>query len=212
MPRKPAHLELVGGKGQRQRIWDMIRKFGASPWARLDVIPNDVCNETARTYLAGLEKAGYIEQAGFRPGAHGGARVRLYILVRDCGAEAPRVRRDGTPVTQGLAQEQMWRTLRMLKGDTNDRELAAHASTPAIPVNEEAAQDYLGNLHRAGYLRCTVKARLMRGRGKTPARYQLVTNTGPRPPMVCRADAVYDPNLGKTVWVRPVTEEDAIYG
>lgn len=209
MPRKPAQLELAGGKGPRQRIWDMIRKFGPYPWTRFDVIPNDVCAETARTYLSGLEKAGYIEQAGFRPGAHGGARVRLYILVRDCGAEAPRVRKDGMPVTQGLAQEQMWRTLRMLKHDTNARELAAHASTPAIPVRENAAADYLNNLHHAGYLQCTrphIKGRAGR------ARYRLISNTGPRPPMVCRADAIYDPNLGKTVWIRPVTEEDVIYG
>ena len=40
-------------------------------------------------------------------------------FVRDNGAEAPRVRRDGSPVTQDLGQEQMWRALRMLRGDIN---------------------------------------------------------------------------------------------
>ncbi len=204
MSRKPAHLELVGGKGPRQRIWDLIRArrdgFTAS-----EVTPGDVPVATARTYLQSLLAGGHIALVG--------ELVRFeacrWRLVVDAGAEAPRVRRDGTPVTMGLAQEQMWRTLRMLKGDTCARELAAHASTPEIPVRESAAADYLNHLHHASYMECTrphVKGRAGR------ARYRLISNTGPRPPMVCRADAVYDPNLGKTVWVRSVTEEDAIYG
>lgn len=52
-----------------------------------------------------------------------------YRLEKNEGLDAPRVRADGSRVTQGLAQEQMWRTLRMMSGDTNGRELAAHAST-----------------------------------------------------------------------------------
>jgi hypothetical protein len=105
----------------------------------------------------------------------------------------------------------MWRTLRILRADTNARELAAHASTPQIQVRETAANDYLQNLHRAGYLH-RVKPGHGVGRGGIQARYRLIRDTGPRPPMVCRADAVYDPNLGKIVWVKPVTEEDAVYG
>ena len=103
------------------------------------------------------------------------------------------------------------RRLQVVKGDTNARELAAHASTPAVPVRETAAADYLRNLLCASYLRETRRGHGT-GRGGVQARFQLIANTGPRPPMVCRADAIYDPNLGKTVWVRPVTEEDAIYG
>lgn len=208
MPRKPAHVELAGGKGPRQRVWDLIRTTAGKPFERLDVIPCDVDIATGRTYLQSLEAGGYIEQVGDRPGAHKAANVRQYVLRKDCGIEAPRVRRDGTPVTQGLAQEQMWRTLRLLKGDTDARELAAHASTEAVPVAETAANDYLRNLHLAQYLECTRQGSV-RGRR---ARYRLVTNTGPRPPMVCRTDSIYDPNLNKTVWTRPVTEENAIYG
>jgi hypothetical protein len=211
VPRKPAPLELAGGKGARQRIWDLIRACKGREFERLEVIPGDVPNNTARTYLTGLEKGGYIGLAGERKGAHKAARVRRYVLLRDEGAEAPRVKRDGTPVTQGLAQEQMWRTLRTLKGDTNAHELAAHASTPAVPVEPVAADSYLRTLRYAGYMACTQEGR-PGGRLARPARYRLISNTGPRPPMVCRADAVYDPNLGKTVWIRPVTEEDAIYG
>lgn len=216
MARKPAHLELAGGKGLRQRVWDRIRLLGMeSDFALGDVVIGDECTATVRDYVLGLERAAYLKVA--RPAVGKGPLAQRtpirYALARDAGAEAPRVRRDGSVVTGGLAQEQMWRTLRLLKGDTNARELAAHASTPAVPVKETAAADYLNNLHHAGYLRRTAEARVaLRNGGRIRARYQLISNTGPRPPMVCRADAVYDPNLGKTVWVRPVTEEDAIYG
>lgn len=207
MARKPAPLELIGGKGPRQRVWDMLRRTKGKPFERLEAIPCGVDNDTARTYLTSLERGGYIALVGERLGVHRAVRVRRYRLVRDVGAEAPRVKRDGSPVLQGLAQEQMWRTLRMLKGDTNARELAAHAGTREVPVIVTAAADYLRNLHHAAYLECTATAR----RGQI-ARYRLVNDTGPRPPMVCRARCLYDPNLGKTVWIAPVTEEDAIYG
>jgi len=212
MPRKPAPLELAGGKGLRQRVWDRIRKHGAD-FALTDLVFGGECTDTVRCYVIGLERAGYltITNSAVVNGPLAGRKSIHYRLARDAGADAPRVRKDGTPVTMGLAQEQMWRTLRMLKGDINARELAAHASTPAVPVRETAAADYLRHLHYASYLRETRRGHGT-GRGGIQSRYQLISNTGPRPPMVCRADAIYDPNLGKTVWVRPVTEEDAIYG
>lgn len=207
MARKPAHLELVGGKGPRQRVWDLIRAR-RDGFAATEVTPGDVPLATARTYLQSLLAGGYIALVG--------ELVRFescrWRLVRDAGAEAPRVRRDGTRVTMGLAQEQMWRTLRMLKADFNARELAAHAGTPDVPVNDKAANDYLHNLHRASYLEL-VSAGKGTGRGGMLARYRLISNTGPLPPMVCRTHAIYDPNLGRVVWHdATVTEEDAIYG
>ncbi len=211
MPRKPAPLELLGGKGPRQRIWDNIRVASASGTAFdiKSITPGDVSLATARTYLQGLLAAGYIGR--LNPEADSLFATLEWTLFKDAGIEAPRVRKDGTPVTMGLAQEQMWRTLRMLKGDINARELSAHAGTPAIPVRESAAADYLRNLHLAAYLDC-VKPGKGTGKGGVRARYRLISDTGPRPPMICRADAIYDPNLGKTIWVRPVTEDDAIYG
>ena len=109
----------------------------------------------------------------------------------------------------------MWRTLRLIAGDTNARELAAHAATAAAPVALSAAEHYLGALHAAGYL---IRTQAGRGLGKPgkglPARYRLnpARNTGPRPPMICRTKVVYDPNEDKVVWAPFVTDEDAIYG
>jgi hypothetical protein len=219
MPRKPAHLELVGGIGLRQRIWDRIRGHAAKGqmFDLPDLLFGDELDsiDTAREYITGLFHAGYLDlhQAAVTTGPASRRRPKRYSLARDVGADAPRVRRDGTPVTQGLAQEQMWRVLRTLRGDTNGRELAFHASTQDVPVAEVAARDYLRHLHFAGYLTLVKPGRGL-GSGGIQARYRLLPdhNTGPRPPMVCRTKAVYDPNLNQMMWVAPVTEEEVIYG
>lgn len=213
MPRKPAQLEMVGGKGPRQRIWDMIREKGTLPWTRLDVTPKDVADDTVRTFVKSLALAGYVKEDGVRDGMAGPhAKTKLFVLMRNIGVEAPRIDKKGQPVTQGLATEQMWRHLRTHSDDVNSRELASFASTPKIVVSEVAAADYLRNLHLAGYLICTQRGIAGGGRRGRQARYKLRSNTGPKPPMVCRTDAIYDPNLDETVWIRLVDEEVAIYG
>lgn len=213
--RKPITAELVGGKGNRQRLWDAIRRLGIDcTWRRREVCKAaNVHDSAAETYLQGLEAAGYIALDRIDPSerVRGTAKgVHYYRLVRDAGAEAPRVTRDGKPVTQGLRQEQMWRALRMIKADTNARELAAHASSSTAPVSAVAAEDYLRTLQVAGYLDITREQPAREG----GYRYRLkpARNTGPRPPMICRTQAVYDPNEHRVVWQREVTEEDCLYG
>ena len=73
----------------------------------------------------------------------------------------------------------MWRTLRMMPGDTNGRELAAHAGTESVPVAEASARAYLQMLHQAGYLTETVPGK-GKGQGGVQARYRLkaTRNTG----------------------------------
>ena len=213
MPRKPIHLEMRGGKGPRQRIWEVIRGDGLVVVGGTFTI-TQVClaarveEHQARDYCTGLERAGYIARDP-APVPRGGTVT--WHFVRDNGAEAPRVRRDGSPVTQGLGQEQMWRALRMLRGsDINARELAAHASTPAVAVKESTAGAYLRALAAAGYLTVTAQGK-GKGQGGVLARYRLSRDAGPKPPMVTRCDGVFDPNVG-TLWVQPVTEEGLIYG
>ncbi len=220
MPRKPVTLQ--GGIGPRQRIWDAIRARDGQTWTAVDIqkatrpagqIGGCVHEGTLQTYLMSLEAARIIRVAHFEP-LRGVGRRKHYTLDRNEGVEAPRVRRDGTRVVQGLAQEQMWRTLRMLGADVNARELAAHASSNTAPVSEIAAGDYLRTLDRAGYLVCTQQGKGT-GRGGIPGRYRLRPdrNTGPKPPMVCRTKVVFDPNLQEVVWApEAVTEEDADHG
>ena len=206
MARKPVST-YAGGKGPRQLIWEAIRAMGTdAEWDKYTIARRaDVEDQTVGTYLQALVKAEIVIET--RREKHGNvAQAVWYRLAQDKGLDAPRLRRDGSPVVQGLAQEQMWRTLRMMNSDTNFRELAAHASTPDVPVAAAAASDYLQVLFHAGYLTQT----RVGGPGKQ-ARYKLKKNTGPRPPMVCRTRVLYDPNVGEVVWAAHVTEEDAIY-
>lgn len=216
MTRQPAHLEMISGKGPRQYVWEAIRRLAADAaftendiWLELPrEIRAEISRTTVRDYRRCLIAASILVEVTPGKNRHIAA---TYRLEKDEGFEAPRINKDGSRVTQGLAQEQMWRTLRTLKGDTNARELAAYASTPEIPVVESAASRYLQSLCKASYLQRTAESR---GRGKSSkqARYRLIKNTGPRPPMLQRIEAIYDPNQGAVTWVRPVNEETAIYG
>lgn len=220
MPRKTSSIELAGGKGKRQRVWEAIRRlhlagepfseamiYSAIPQAERENIEMSMLRDYRRSLVAGGVLTVAIE--------HGPRTPAMLTLANDCGVEAPRLTRYGQPVTQGLAQEQMWRTLRMQQGgaDTNGRELAAHASTPDVPVAETAARNYLQRLNAAGYLICTREGHGTNGKGGVQARYRLnpARNTGPRPPMICRTKVVWDPNENKVVWMPPVTEEDACH-
>lgn len=219
MARKPI-TTYAGGKGPRQTIWEAIRSLsvaGCKAFTDQDVLgaiksphPPGITAGAVREYRRALTAADIV--ATVRPAIRVGDTAK-FALVKDEGVEAPRVRKDGSRVTQGLAQEQMWRTLRMMSGDTNANELVAHASTPAVQVHLAAAADYLQVLFHAGYLIRTKEGHGI-GRGGVPARYRMSPgrNTGPRPPMVCRTKVVYDPNEDKIVWQPKISEEEAIYG
>jgi hypothetical protein len=218
MPRESA-IELANGKGKRQRAWEAIRAKKGGEWTRT-MIARDACIELSGfdCYLKGLVASGTVRVSRTEKVQGNGGAAALtnwHVLVKDCGVEAPRLRQDGSEVTIGRAQEQMWRALRMLKGDTNSVELAAHASTAEIPVAVAAARFYLFALNRAGYLEVTepcCKRATATQRAKL-ARYRLKAsrNTGPKPPMLCRTSAVFDANENRVVWTAPMTEEDVIY-
>lgn len=206
MARKPAHLEQARRKPTgRRAIWAAIRAR-AEGFTLLDLADaTRTPRDTVRDYLAGLEAAGYVAQIGAEAPRGAGAVKprRIFALVRDVGIEAPRVTKDGRPVTQGASREQMWRAMRMLRGDWSWRDLAIAASTEEHAVSEIDASDYCTKLALAGYLVVTETGHQARGdQSATPTRYRFVParNTGPRPPMVQRLHAVFDPNLGKVVW------------
>lgn len=191
MSRKP-QIELAGGKSQRQRIWEAIRANGVKPFKVPEVTPCNVPLATARDYLVGLAAAGYLttEQHGKAP-----RTPFIYKLARDIGAEAPRVRKNGEEVTQGNGNEALWGAMQALK-TFNARVLAKMAG-----VNESTARSYCAALAQAGYLTVDREGKGM-GRGGILATYRLMLSRvkGPRPPMITRLKAVYDPNIHKIVW------------
>lgn len=189
MTRKPVDQAAATRTADpRQSIWDAIRDSH-------DLITltglgraTDVHNRTISSYLTCLEAAGYLtaEQTDTGKGwrlARGAAEIH-----------APRLRRDGTAVTQGAGTTNMWRTMRML-GEFTPRDIACHSTTDTVTVREETAKSYCGMLLACGYLRVTHKA----VPGRRQATYRLIRNSGPRPPQIQRVKQVWDPNT-RTVY------------
>lgn len=193
--RKPIHLEQQGGKGNRQRIWEAIRarRDGFTAEELVSVTGTDLA--AARSYLQGLLKAEVIgyQDAEYRDQASAQFINRSLRLLKDNGSEAPAIRRDGATHRAGMGTEAMWRTLRIL-GEATAEELATMASA-AVPTTTQTAKSYLKWLVKAGYVQQS------RSQGRV-ARYRMIPAkyTGPRPPMIQRTKAVYDPNLGQVVW------------
>lgn len=207
--RKPAQMELVGGKGSRQRAWEVIRKYAGDFTCYQIARKAKVDDETLYTYLQCLERGGFIEGA-MPEGAPIGTQ-KVWRLLKDNGVEAPRLDRNGKPVTQGLGTEAMWRSMRII-GEFNGAELAAHASTSGVEVKLETAKSYLRFLKLAGYVITMVEAKSKGiGKGAVQARYRLAPGkyTGPRPPMIQRTKSVYDPNIDQVVW-QEETDYDAL--
>jgi len=208
--RKPAHLKPANGVTTgRDSIWLAIRKL-----VRFTTM--DIENETRqplstiRTYVQGLERAGYLKKAGEKqtgtlPQQH---RATIWELINDIGIETPRVTKDGKAVTQGRKRENMWRAIKILN-DFDAIDLIVHASTESDPVSLSTAKEYIKFLHKAGYLVLRQKSQPGNkpGTGKK-ARYRFLPskNTGPLPPMIQRVKHLYDPNLGEVVW-SPAPEE-----
>lgn len=192
MPRKPVHLELAGGKSQRQRIWEAIRDTKGKQFTQPDVSYGGMETSTVREYLTGLANAGYLEIA------HKGSAPCIsskFRLVRDTGAEAPRVRKNGEEVTQGHGNEAMWGAMQAL--GTFSYALLAEMSGATI----QTVKSYCLALSRAGYLTLESEGKKS-GRGATCAKFRLLKSRvhGPRPPMITRLKAVYDPNIHEIVW------------
>lgn len=186
MPLKP--MDQRNGLDSRQAIWEALRRLdGRSATTRELRDETLLTIDSVRDYLTGLAAAGYVERQAAestRPGS-----PITWRLVRDIGVEAPRVRRDGTPVTQGQKRENLWQAMRILRSFT-PRELAVGARTPECMVGVTEAAEYCRYLHMAGYL-------TRRG-----GAYQMHATafTGPRAPMIQRTRRVWDPNRNEVRW------------
>jgi len=168
----------------RDALWPVIRTT-LGEWTTVSALFAETWMDrrTIRSYLACLVAAGIMERRDPE------GQPPEYRLLRDPGRDAPRLRRDGTPSTQGAGTENMWRTMRML-AEFSPRDVAAHATTDAVAVSEATAKAYCKALFAAGYLRVVRKAVPKRSQ----AVYRLIRNTGPRAPQVQRAKRVFDRN------------------
>jgi len=200
--RRPARLERAGALTPRDRVWAAIRCFGKDHVFSVAEIMllSGQRDDTALTYLRGLEKAGFVKALGCETSALRRRReMRRFHLVRDVGVDAPRVTGEGEPVEQGSGRNQMWQAVKVLK-EFDYRALAAAASTEKHPVSPEEAQTYCRHLKLAGYLVVARPAAFgTKGRAER-LRFIRSRNTGPRAPIVTRLKEVQDANTGAIVY------------
>lgn len=134
-------------------------------------------------YLRGLINAGIVAmlEAPRRIG-----EPATYILAQDMGVDAPRVRRDGTVLSEPT-QQAMWRAMRVLR-EFGARDLVANAAMAGITIKMTTAASYCTWLARGGYLRHPQKR---------CEPYRLIKDTGPKAPQILHVKQLYDPNTGK---------------
>jgi len=190
MARKPA--DQISSLQTRDALWAAIRNFGRPFTARELRIETRCTTSQTGEYLIGLTAAGILS-AHQETGSGVPHPAKIYTLVNDCGIEAPRVRRDGSEVTQGRGREQLWETMRIFSSFSS-ADLAVFASTEEHPVAAGEARIYCATLAAAGYLRKHANGT-----------YTLIKRTGPKPPQIQRTKQVYDPNLGEIVWKEQVS-------
>jgi hypothetical protein len=188
-------MDRLNGFDSRQAIWDEIRRHGKDGFTVRELRDSTTLQtETVREFVTGLVNAGYLTILvdaldPDHPVLKDKAGAILYALVKNVGIDAPRVRKDGTPVTQGQGTANMWHTMWIL-GTFSVRELAVTASIETCVIKEATAERYLRHLCEAGYLR------------QTKGRYRLLPymHTGSKPPMIQRVKRVWDQNLKMVMW------------
>lgn len=190
--RKPIQMELVGGKPIRQRAWEQIRKHREG--FQLDTIAKlaEAEKDTVNRYILCLERGGYIVKL-----TDGPFEKADYQLIKDTGIEAPKLNSQGELVTMGLAQEAIWRCLRML-GPLDAKQIISHVKAADIEITQDNVRRYLRALKKAGYLKVVHAAVPYRRKPEVVALIPRM-NTGPRPPQIQRVGVVYDPNINKVM-------------
>ena len=165
----------------RQGIWDFIRSKHDATFTINDILFYSRLDESSiRDYLVGLVNGGFLTSQTSRTSQK---IPNIYTLVKNSGIDAPRVRKDGSLVTQGIGQKYMWNAMTSMKVFT-PADLAFEASTECHQVKTATAKNYCQMLCRFGYLR-----------KQTKGAYKLIKRTGPKPPQIQRTKQVYDPNL-----------------
>jgi len=190
---KPIHLRMVGGKEPRQHMWEAVRDNRQGFTPRLIAELSGQPEGSVRTYITALNKSAYIELVDGK----GVFADRRWRLVRDEGAESPRVTASGERSKHGVVLENLWRTLRIM-GEMTAAQAAEMASIGGVEVAQAYAHNYFTSLSRAGYLIVCNPDSL------DPKVFRLAPglSTGPRHPVVQRTVTfqVFDPNLNKVVF------------
>lgn len=185
----------------RESIWEAIRcvnkKASEAGFTRAeiyDACKHEINKATIKTYMDSLVNGQYLQILNEVENTY---PIR-YKLENDCGAEAPRIRKDGSESTQGLGTECIWRTLKIL-AQFSIGELTFTANTSKINHKQSTVKSYVLHMIKAGYVRELPNTK--------PRRFLFVKSRdpGPKPPQIQRVKQVFDPNSQKVVW--PIAED-----
>ena len=149
-----------------------------------------VKNSTIFSYLKALEKAQILNKEVIYKKEKGCLRTNVYTLVKDMGAMAPVVNKNGCLV-EDSHQARIWRAIRILKNFTL-KDIVATASQDNDPVSLTTTDQYLNYLKKAGYL---IKKNNEKIFHLNPA-----MNKGIQAPQIQRIKQIYDPNIDAVVW------------
>jgi len=190
-------LLVKGVVEPRQKMWETIRLlndgFTVKDLSRRSgQIPSQI-----RAYVLALTKAGVVEEID-----HSAASKiigQVFRLVRDEGIEHPRLDSNGQRTHAHLLTENIWRSLRILKGNLTIADIAFSASTETVSANPLIVGKYLEALAEAGYV-----VKTMGNPPKTSHTYSLIQTryTGPKPPQIHSFQRlqVFDPNISRLVY------------
>lgn len=193
--RQPIEHERRSMQLPRERVWKAIRTCKkAFDIDDVQALCEPMVNfGTVRDYMRALEAAGKIRRVQDSRPLRGVVLSKPKFVLACKDHEAPRLLRNGTPVTQGLATQAMWQCMRVLKTWT-PQQLADAATLGDCVVPVQTVKAYVKHLSRGGYLQVVVPSR-----PGTQAVYRLARNTGPHAPAVTRRKVVFDRNLGQSV-------------
>ncbi len=190
----------------RERIWRAARSLRTFTLNELDqATAPPVGRAGLESYVQALVHGGYLKH--LKPlGRQRPDTAKFlspeFVLLRDCGVNAPRLTRSGKPAKYD-AVGAMWAAMRTLK-QFNYKDIALAASTTEQQVNLQTAKSYVNLLAKANYFR-QVKAPAL-GQHAQPAVYALLRNTGPKAPAITRVKAVFDRNEGQLIVVADAQE------
>lgn len=196
----------------RQRLWMQIREHAAN-FTLVEVAHNAEMKEgSARSYVRGLELAGFIEKSYEETIPNKRVKRVHYKLIKDIGFWGPSVDKQGNIVDPARINNAMWNTLRIHQSAFNAEQLAALSSTGDEQISVNTANEYLRALYAAGYLALVEMAQNVAGK---KAKYRLFAhmNTGPLSPQIQRCKQVFDANTGEVVFrEQPELEEELKHG
>ena len=170
-----------------ERMWEAVKDLPEMDWEA--VAARGCAEDTAKRYLRLWLRDGRVRASRVGPS---GKRFYRPAHLPPAGLEP--VSAEATP------EGNMWRAMRSpaLRHGFPPTDLACHANAGGVALTVEKARAYCRQLLGSGHL----KVRQTAIPGRREALYQILEDTGPRPPKPVRVAGIHDPDTGQFTPVR----------